>query len=75
VSDLAAKAISDQAIRPRPGSPAAIAEAEAAAAAARARARARRRPPRRPSRPRRRAELEWVAPALAWAPPPFVTFG
>ncbi|HEU0299675.1 MAG TPA: serine hydrolase, partial [Longimicrobium sp.] len=44
VADLAAKAIADQPVRPRPGSPAAIAEAERAAAAARARARARRRP-------------------------------
>jgi CubicO group peptidase (beta-lactamase class C family)/beta-glucosidase-like glycosyl hydrolase len=67
VADLAAKAITDQPIRPRPGSPAAIAEAERAAAAARAareRARRRRPPPRR----RRRAEIEWVAPTLAMAP-------
>ncbi|HYR11247.1 MAG TPA: serine hydrolase, partial [Longimicrobium sp.] len=41
VADLAAKAISDQPITPRPGSPAAIEAAERAAAAARARARQR----------------------------------
>jgi CubicO group peptidase (beta-lactamase class C family) len=65
VADLAAKAITDQPVRPRAGSPAAIAEAERAAAAARARARERAR--RRP-RPRRRAEIEWAAPTLAQAP-------
>ncbi|HVH12149.1 MAG TPA: serine hydrolase domain-containing protein [Longimicrobium sp.] len=67
VADLAAKAITDQPIRPRPGSPAAIAEAERAAAAARARARARRR--NSPAR-RRRAEAEIVAPpTVAWVAP------
>ena len=70
VADLAAKAITDQPIRPRPGTPAAQAEAEAAARA-RARARARQRP-RRPSRSRRRSAIEWVAPHVAWAPPPGV---
>jgi CubicO group peptidase (beta-lactamase class C family) len=68
VADLAAKAISDQPVRPRAGSPAAIAEAQRAAAAARARARARRRtPPRR----RRRAEIELPAPrpSVAWTQP------
>jgi CubicO group peptidase (beta-lactamase class C family)/beta-glucosidase-like glycosyl hydrolase len=64
VADLAAKAITDVPARPRPGSPAAIAEAERAAAAARARARARRRPPAR----RRRSAIEFAAPTLAWAP-------
>jgi CubicO group peptidase (beta-lactamase class C family)/beta-glucosidase-like glycosyl hydrolase len=64
VADLAAKSITDVPARPRPGTPAAIAEAERAAAAARARARARRRPP---PRRRRRAEIEHVAPTLAWA--------
>lgn len=69
VANLAAKAIADQPITPRPGSPAAVEAAERAAAAARARERARRRPPpRRRPRPRRRAEVEWVAPALATAP-------
>ncbi|HEX6042255.1 serine hydrolase [Longimicrobium sp.] len=64
VGDLAAKAVSDQPVRPRPGSPAAIAEAERAAAAARARARARRRtPPRR----RRRAQIELPAPPPTFA--------
>lgn len=67
IADLAAKAITDQPIRPRPGSPAAIAEAERAAAAARARARQRARERAR-RRPRRRAEIEWVAPTLAMAP-------
>jgi CubicO group peptidase (beta-lactamase class C family)/beta-glucosidase-like glycosyl hydrolase len=67
VADLAAKAITDQPIRPRPGSPAAIAEAERAAAAARARARERARR-RTPPRRRRRAEIEWVAPTLVLAP-------
>ncbi|HEX2206807.1 MAG TPA: serine hydrolase, partial [Longimicrobium sp.] len=61
VADLAAMAITDQPIRPRPGSPAAIEEARRAAAAARARQRAR-------QRRRRRAEIEWVAPTLALAP-------
>lgn len=65
VADLAAKAITDQPVAPRPGSPAAIAEAERAAAAARARARARRRPPPR----RRRSAIEWAAPTLAFARP------
>jgi CubicO group peptidase (beta-lactamase class C family)/beta-glucosidase-like glycosyl hydrolase len=63
VADLAAKAITDQPIRPRPGSPAAIAEAERAAAAARARARARTRR-RPPPRRRRRAEIELVDPRI-----------
>ncbi|WP_420130400.1 serine hydrolase [Longimicrobium sp.] len=68
VADLAAKAITDQPVTPRPGSPAAIEAAERAAAAARARERARRRrPPAR--RPRRRAEIETVAPAMAWTAP------
>ena len=68
VADLAARAISDQPIRPRPGTPAAIAEAERAAAAARARARARRRRP--PPRRRRRAEIKVVAPpTVAWVRP------
>jgi beta-N-acetylhexosaminidase len=77
VADLAAKAITDQPVRPRAGSVAARAEAEAAARErARARARARhRRPARRPARPRRRAEMEWVAPPLAWARPAGLTFG
>lgn len=65
VADLAAKAITDQPVTPRPGSPAAIEAAERAAAAARARARARQR--RTPPRRRRRAETEWVAPTLAMA--------
>jgi beta-N-acetylhexosaminidase len=70
VADLAAKAITDQSIRPRPGSPAAIAEAERAAAAARARARARQRR-RPPPRRRRRAEIELVDPRIyAWVQPP-----
>jgi CubicO group peptidase (beta-lactamase class C family)/beta-glucosidase-like glycosyl hydrolase len=67
VADLAARAITDVPARPRPGTPAAIAEAERAAAAARARARQRARERAR-RRPRRRAEIEWVAPTLAMAP-------
>jgi CubicO group peptidase (beta-lactamase class C family) len=71
VADLAARAITDQSVRPRPGSPAAIAEAERAAAAARARERARRR--RTPPRRRRRAQVELVAPPpVAWVQPPRV---
>jgi CubicO group peptidase (beta-lactamase class C family) len=68
VADLAAKSITDQQIRPRPGTPAAIAEAERAAAAARARDRARRR--RTPPRRRRRAETEMVLPPVAWVAQP-----
>jgi CubicO group peptidase (beta-lactamase class C family) len=68
IADLAAKAITDQPITPRPGSPAAIEAAERAAAAARARARERARRRRPPPRRRRRAEIEWVAPTLAMAP-------
>jgi CubicO group peptidase (beta-lactamase class C family)/beta-glucosidase-like glycosyl hydrolase len=63
VADLAAKSITDQPVRPRAGSPAAIAEAERAAAAARARARARRRPAPRRNRPR--AEIETTLPTVA----------
>jgi CubicO group peptidase (beta-lactamase class C family)/beta-glucosidase-like glycosyl hydrolase len=69
IADLAAKAITDQPITPRPGSPAAIEAAERAAAAARARARARARErARRRPRPRRRSSIEWVAPKLGMAP-------
>jgi CubicO group peptidase (beta-lactamase class C family)/beta-glucosidase-like glycosyl hydrolase len=76
VADLAAKAITDQPIRPRPGSPAAIAEAERAAAAARARARERARRRRPPPRRRRRAQIELVAPpTVAWVQPPRVVPG
>lgn len=72
VADLAAKAITDQPVRPRAGSPAAIEEAQRAAAAARARARARARERAR-RRPRRRSSIEWVAPTLGMAPVPLRT--
>lgn len=62
VADLAAKAVADQPVRPRPGSPAAVAEAQAAA---RARARARRRTPSR-RRPRAEIQLPTRPPPVAW---------